>query len=190
MAFLTQRQLAEMGLKHVGRGVKLSDKASIYNAEAIEIGDFSRIDDFCVLSAGLGGIYIGRNVHVAVFSSLIGAGRIELHDFSNLSSRVSIYSSNDDYTGQFMSNPTIPGDFTKVSRADVVLEKHVIVGSGTVILPGVRMGRGSAAGALSLINQNCDEFGIYAGVPAARISDRSNRLLELEQEYLRCEEGK
>jgi len=188
MAFLTPRQMLDLGFKRIGRDARLSDKASIYNAGAIEIGDYSRIDDYCVLSAGAGGICIGRNVHVAVFSSLIGAGRIELHDFSNLSSRVSIYSSNDDYTGQFMTNPTVPGEFTKVAKADVILEKHVIVGSGTIVLPGVRMERGSAAGALSLIRQDCEAFGIYAGVPAKRIGDRSNRLLDLESDYLRREE--
>ena len=38
----------------------------------------SRIDDFCVLSAGEGGIEIGDYVHVAVFCMLIGAGKIKL----------------------------------------------------------------------------------------------------------------
>lgn len=187
MAFLTQQQLTTIGFKHIGRDVKLSDKASVHNAALIEIGDHSRIDDFCVLSAGSGGISVGRNVHVAVYSSLIGGGRIELHDFANISSRVSIYSSNDDYSGRLMTNPTVPEQFTGITKADVVLERHVIIGSGSVILPGVRMRLGSVAGALSLIKQDCDEFGVYVGVPARKVDMRSNRLLDLELKYLASE---
>ncbi len=188
MAFLSRQQLAALGFKCLGENVKLSDKASVHNAAFIEIGNHSRIDDFCVLSAGPGGIRIGRNVHIAVYSSLIGAGRIDVHDFANVSSRVGIYSSNDDYSGQFITNPTVPDRFTGVTKADVVLERHVIIGSGTIILPDVRMRLGSVAGALSLIKKDCDEFGIYAGVPARRVGTRSKRLLDLEREYLAGEE--
>jgi galactoside O-acetyltransferase len=175
--------LESLGFKRVGKDVLLSDKASIYNPAGIEIGDFSRIDDFCVLSAGSGGISIGANVHIAVFSSLIGGGRIELHDFSNVSSRVSIYSSNDDYSGAAMSNPTIPENFTNVQKSPVTLCKHVIVGAGAVVLPGVTMNCGAVAGALSLIKEECEEFGIYAGIPATRIGTRSNHLLDIEREF-------
>lgn len=189
MAFLTQPQLEAFGFRRIGRNVKLSDKVSIYNPAAIEIGDYSRVDDFCVLSAGSGGIAIGRNVHVAVYTSLIGGGRVELHDFANISSRVSIYSSNDDYSGRFMTNPTVPERFTGVTKADVILERHVIIGSGAVILPGVRMRLASVAGALSLVKKNCDDFGIYAGVPAKKIGTRSDQLLDLEAKYLAGESG-
>ena len=50
MAYLTEFELKEMGFKRLGKNVKISDKASIYNADQIEIGDNSRIDDFCVIS--------------------------------------------------------------------------------------------------------------------------------------------
>ncbi|WP_338525663.1 hypothetical protein NUH87_08955 [Pseudomonas batumici] len=50
MAYLTADQLKEAGLKKIGKDVKISDKASIYNADLIEIGDYSRNDDFCVIS--------------------------------------------------------------------------------------------------------------------------------------------
>ncbi|MFP1454295.1 acyltransferase [Escherichia coli] len=94
-----------------------------------------RIDDFCVFSAGKGGIYIGNYIHIAVYSSLIGSEKIVLSDYSNISSRVSIYSSNDDYSGRFMSNPMIPAEFTNVTHAPVIIGKHVIIGSGSIVLP-------------------------------------------------------
>lgn len=115
---------------------------------------------------------------------MIGAGEITLSDFCNISSRVSIFSSNDDYSGATMTNPTVPSEYTGVTHADVFLGRHVIVGSGCVILPGVTLEEGVAAGALSLVTRNCMAFGIYAGNPARRISERKRDLLELERVFL------
>ncbi len=180
MAYLGQQELRGLGFKHLGSDVQLSDKASVYGAARIEIGDNTRIDDFCVLSAGECGISIGKHVHVAVYSSLIGAGRIEIQDFANLSSKVSVYSSNDDYSGDYMTNPTVPAEYTHVTKLPVTIGKHVIIGTGSVILPGVTLQAGAVVGALSLVRSDCDTFGVYAGVPAKRIGDRKRGLLERE----------
>jgi galactoside O-acetyltransferase len=188
MAWLTQKEIHGLGFLRVGKKVLLSSKASFYNCSKIEIGNYSRIDDFCVLSAGNGGIEIGRNVHIAVYSSLIGAGKITLCDFSGLSSHVSIYSSNDDYSGTAMTNPTIPSEFTNVFHADVVIGRHAVIGAGAVILPGVTLGEGVAIGALSLVAKNCDAFTVYAGSPLRRIKSRKQDLLDLETILLNSSE--
>lgn len=181
---LSQKDIKQIGFASVGENVQISDRASFYGASRISIGSNVRIDDFCVLSAGVSGISIGQHVHIAVYSSMIGAGEIRLSDFCNISSRVSIYSSNDDYSGTTMTNPTVPSEYTGVTHADVFLGRHVIVGSGSVILPGVRLEEGVSVGALSLVTQNCTAFGIYAGTPARRISERKRDLLELEQRFI------
>ncbi|OTG69717.1 acyltransferase [Acinetobacter sp. A1-4-2] len=182
MAFLTEEQIKAMGFRHVGKNCLLSDKASYYNCKNISIGNNTRIDDFCVLSAGESGIIIGSYIHIAVYSSLIGAGKIVLNDFCNISSRVAIYSSNDDYSGEFMTNPMVPSQYTNVMSSDVIIGKHVIVGSGSVILPGVTLGTGVAVGALSLVNKSCSDFGIYIGTPAKKNKERKRTLLKLEIE--------
>jgi acetyltransferase-like isoleucine patch superfamily enzyme len=185
MSFHSPRELAGLGFAACGDDVRVSTKASIHNAKNIRIGNHVRIDDFCVLSAGEGGIVMGSFIHVGVFSSLIGAGKITLQDFCNLSSRTTIYSSNDDYSGARMTNPTIPPEFTGVTHAPVVIGRHAIIGAGSVLLPGVILEEGVAVGALSLIKQNCQAFGIYAGSPARRIGDRRRDLVELESLFLR-----
>lgn len=184
MGMLHHEQLQLVGFKHVGRDVRVSDKASFYGAARISIGDGSRIDDFCVLSAGEGGIEIGRWVHLAVSCSLIGRGRIHLADFCNLSSRVSIYSSNDDYSGATMTNPCVPAAYTGVTHGPVTLERHVIVGAGSVVLPNVTLAQGAAVGALALVTRDCQAFTIYGGVPAAALKERRRDLLELERRFL------
>lgn len=184
MALLSREALLKMGFASIGDEVFISDKASFYNAENIHIGHHVRIDDFCVLSAGEGGIVIGNYIHIAVGCTLIGKGVIRLADFCGLSSRVSLYSSSDDYSGAFMTNPMVPEQYTNVTHGDIVLEKHVIIGSGSVVLPNVRLAEGVAIGALSLVNKSCDAFMIYAGNPVRRVSERKRDLLAMEVDFL------
>lgn len=177
---LSHSEIMSMGFAEVGEDVRISEVARFYGTSRIRIGNHVRIDDFCVLSAGDGGIRIGNHVHIAVYCSLIGQGAIDLADYCNISSRVSIYSSNDDYSGNSLTNPTIPIDFKNVTHAPVTLGRHVIVGSGSVILPGVLLEDGVAVGSISLIKSDCAAFGIYAGIPARRIKERSRSLLKFE----------
>lgn len=181
MSYFDERELQEFGFRQLGRGVRLSRRASIYGASRISLGDNSRIDDFCVLSVGSGGIQIGRHVHIAVMCSLIGKESITIDDFANLSSRVAVYSSTDDFSGEFMTNPTVPEAFTGVESRPVTIGRHCIIGASSVLLPGSTVETGSALGALSVAKGRIPEFSIHAGVPARWIKLRRRDLLELEQ---------
>ena len=185
MAMLSRDAIQSIGFKFVGENVQISDRVAFYGVHRIKIGNNVRVDDFCVLSAGEGGIEIGKYVHIAAGSTLMGAGQITLSDFSGLSSRVSIYSSTDDYSGASLTNPTVPDKFKKVTHAPVTLGRHTIVGSGSVILPGISIGEGVAIGALSLVTKDCEKFGIYAGNPAKRLKDRKRDLLDIEANFLK-----
>jgi dTDP-4-amino-4,6-dideoxy-D-glucose acyltransferase len=172
-----------MGFAYVGNNVMLSDKSSYYNCKNIQIGNNVRVDDFCVLSAGEGGIKIGSHIHIAVYCSIIGNETVTLSDFSGLSSRVSIYSSSDDYSGVSMTNPTVSQEFTNIKHGCVKIGRHVIIGAGSIVLPGVTLEEGVAIGALSLVKKDCQSFGIYMGSPAKKIGDRKRDLLELEIKF-------
>ena len=180
MSFYNQGELDRMNFRHLGKNVLISDKCSIYNPGNISIDDNSRIDDFAILSAGDGGIEIGKYVHIACFSTLIGKGKIKMCDYSGLSSRVAVYSSSDNYNGEWMTNPCLPSEVTDTIHKEVFLGKHVVVGSGSVILPGVTLEEGVSVGALSLVNKSFSEFQVIAGSPAKSIKERSRRLKDLE----------
>ncbi|MBE0365085.1 galactoside O-acetyltransferase [Pseudoalteromonas ulvae UL12] len=184
MAIYSVEELRALGFASIGEDVRVSRLASIYGASRIHLGDHVRIDDFCVLSAGAGGIKIGSYVHIAVYTCLIGAGHIGIADFANISSRVSIYSSSDDYSGEYMTNPMVSAEFTGVEHADVEIAEHVIIGSGSVVLPGVKLGLGVAVGALSLVNRSVEPWQIVAGQPAKFIKHRKNDLLMLADAFL------
>src|SRR4051794_31862358 len=150
--------------------------------DKISIGSNVRIDDFCCLIGGQKGINIGSYVHIAFFCIVLGNGGITLEDFSGLSSRVALYSATDDYSGISLTNPTVPKKYLNVSQGEVILNKHVIIGTGSTILPNVEIGEGSAVGAHSLVIKDLDSWGIYVGSPVTRIKKRNNNLLELEKQ--------
>jgi len=181
-SFYDENELKELGLKAYGNNVKISRHACFYGAENISIGNNVRIDDFCIVS---GKVSLGSNIHVAAFTALYGGkDGIQIDDFANLSSRIGVYSTSDDYSGETMTNPTIPDKYKNVQSAPVHIGRHVIIGSNAVVLPGVNIAEGSSFGSFSFINHDSEPWSINVGVPFKKIRDRSKNLLELEKQYL------
>lgn len=174
-----------MSFKKLGRNVRISEKASIYNADQIEIGDHSRIDDFCVIS---GKVKIGRNVHIAIFCNVAGGTEgVVLEDFVGLAYGCHVFSQSDDYNGLTLTNPTVPAEYKKEKKAKVHIGKHCIVGTNSLIFPGVTLAEGCSLGALSMLTKSTEAWGVYFGIPAKKIKERKRDLLELEKAYLRSD---
>jgi galactoside O-acetyltransferase len=181
--FLTKDELEKIGFKSVGDNVLISDKASIYSPNLIKIGNNVRIDDYVILSPGLS-MVIGDYIHIGCYTSLIGKGEFILEDFVGISGRVSLYSSSDDYTGMSMTNPMIPNEFKKIKNGKIHIKKHVIIGTGSVILPNVTIGFGCSIYAQTLIKSDCEDFGVYTGNPSKLIGKRLKKFLEYEKRFI------
>lgn len=179
-SYLSEDELEAIHFKHRGKDIRISRMAVFYSPEKIEIGNHVRIDDFAFLSGG-GGICIGDYVHIAAYSALHGKFGIEISDYVNISSRVSIYSTSDDYSGEFMTGPLVNQQYIHDIGKKIVIEEHVIIGTGSVLLPGAILHRGAAVGAMSLIKQELQPFKIYAGIPAKYIKERTKELLDKEK---------
>lgn len=178
-SFYTKTELQQMHFKKCGEDVLISKRAVFYSPEKIEISSHVRIDDFCFISGGAG-IQIGDYVHIAAYSALYGKFGIEIGDYVNVSSRVNIYSTSDDYSGEYMTGPMVEECYIHDIGKKVVIEKHVIIGTGSVLLPGAVLHQGVAIGAMSLVKEELEAFKIYAGVPAKYIKERSKKMIELE----------
>lgn len=175
-SFYTDQELKDLGLKSYGNNVLISRNAQIYSAEKISIGNNVRIDDYCILS---GEITLRSHIHIAPYCVLYGANGIELNDYTGLSARVTIYSTIDDFNGDFLTGPIHDDSLRHLIKGKVVLNKFVQIGASCVVFPSVIIGEGSAVGSMSLINKTIDDWGIYAGIPAKRLKDRSKGLLKL-----------
>lgn len=182
MPYYTPEELEGLGFKNLGVNVKVSNKSSIYDYEKIEIGDNSRIDDFCVLS---GKIRIGKNVHIAPYCLVAGGDLgVVFEDFSGLAYKVQVFTQSDDYSGKTMTNPTVPAKYKNEIKKEIIVKRHVIVGAGSMILPGVVLAEGTAVGAMSLVRKSTVPWNIYLGNPAVKLKKRSKNLLNLEKQYL------
>ncbi|MGC1106976.1 MAG: hypothetical protein WA876_10585 [Candidatus Acidiferrales bacterium] len=166
----------------VGQDVRVHKSCVIYGGERIHIGSHVRIDCFSVLSAGEEGISIGDHVHIAVGCCLFGSGgKIRLDDFAGISARTLLYTGTDDYVRGYMTGPTVPDKFRKVTKGDCILNKHAVVGCGSVIMH-CTLGVAVSVGALSFVNKDVPDFDIVVGVPAVKVSTRSRKILDLEKQ--------
>jgi acetyltransferase-like isoleucine patch superfamily enzyme len=182
MPYLSKRQLHKIEFKYLGNEVLISNFVSLHKPELMSIGDRSRVDDFSALS---GNVEIGKNVHIAVHNSITASKEAALlDDFSGLAMGCHLFTSSDDYSGVTLTNPTVSNEFKSIEHGVIHLERHVIVGAGSVVFPGVHLAEGCSFGAFSLINKSTSAWGIYRGIPAKRVGDRSMDLLKLETEYL------
>src|SRR4029077_4687513 len=95
-ALYTIDELRQM-LGSVGENVAVNRSVVFYSPKSIHVGSNVRIDCFSLLSAS-GGIVIGDHVHISAYAALFGSsGLIRVESFCALSSRVTVFTSTDDY---------------------------------------------------------------------------------------------
>lgn len=192
-SFFTEEELQSAGFKSLGKNVKIKRNASLYFTENMSIGDNTRIDDFTVIVASREEVKIGAFVHIASHCYIAGSEGVTMEDFSGLSPGVLIFSGSDDYTSGRLTNPVVAAvsrELTGGPHGNILLEKHVIIGAGTVILPNVRIGIGSSVGAQSLVVKSLAPWGVYAGTPVRLLKERGKGILDSEKEFWRkIEEG-
>lgn len=180
-SFYTEQELAALGFKHCGKNVSISRKASFYGAERMSIGDYARIDDFCILS---GSITLGKYAHICA-STLLFAGDagIVLEDYVGISSRCAVYAISDDYLGTGMGISTVPMEYRNLTAARVVFRKHALVGTGCTVLPGVEIAEGTSVGSMSFLNHSTEPWSVYYGIPARKYCDRKRDMLNVCRQF-------
>jgi len=185
-SYYDKEELESFGFICVGEDVRISKKASFYGCSNISIGSHVRIDDFCVLS---GKIEIGSYIHINPFCGFFASDAgIYLRDFVNISSRVAMYAISDDYSGESMTSPLVPDEYKNIKKSPIYIDREVIIGTGSTVLPGVHIYENCAIGAMSLVKEDCMANGIYVGIPCRKIRERAQNDLELERAFLRKEQ--
>jgi acetyltransferase-like isoleucine patch superfamily enzyme len=173
----------------VGHDVRIHKSCIIFGGKRIHIGSHVRIDCFSLLSAGEQGISIGDHVHIAVGVCMFGSGgKIKVEDFAGISARTLLYTATDDYTSGNLTGPTIPDKYRKLIAGDIVLNKHSVIGCGSVVMP-CRVGVAATVGALSFVNRDVPDFEVVAGIPALRRSSRGREVLDSEKRLREEESG-
>tara|TARA_R110000796_G_scaffold933_5_gene3609 strand:+ start:1541 stop:2089 length:549 start_codon:yes stop_codon:yes gene_type:complete len=170
-------------LKHLGKNVIIGKTVRIRNPERCSIGDNTIIDDFTYISCE---IEIGKNCHIASNVSISGGkGKFKMGDYSTLSSHVSVHCASSDYNEVSLDLPSVPeeeqyGGYVE----DVCIGDYVVIGSHSVVLPGVTIPDKVACGAYTLMNKKKYEtLALYVGIPSKflkkRLDNRNNRRINV-----------
>jgi acetyltransferase-like isoleucine patch superfamily enzyme len=129
-----------------GEASRVLSDVVIYYPENLTIGRRAGISCHCQFNAG-GGIEIGDDV-------LIGPGAL-------------IWSQNHRY-----SDHGVPINSQGYDRSAVRIEDDVWIGAGSIILPGVCLGRGTVVAAGSVVTESTVPYTIVAGAPARVLKRR------------------
>jgi acetyltransferase-like isoleucine patch superfamily enzyme len=115
----------------------------------LQIGHHTVINEYNNIRAAGGGVTIGNYCQIAQFCTLVS---------SNHSTETASY--------------MIEAPWAK-EKISIDIEDDVWIGSNSVILPGVRIGRGAVIGAGSVVTKDVPPHCIYAGNPARLIRHRT-----------------
>ena len=85
----------------------------------------------------------------------------------------------DDFSGEHLNNSMIPTAYRRVIEGQVILEDYVSVGTGSIILPGVKLEEGVAVGAMSFVKHTLERWKIYVGAPCRYVKDRNQNMKQL-----------
>lgn len=179
--FYTEEELKTMGLKSFGKNVFISKKCSIYSPEKTEIGHDVRIDDFCLLT---GEIKIGNYVHISAFNALYGKFGIEIGNFCGVSPKSTLLSATDDFSGEYMISPMVPGNLTNVTGGKIVLENFAQIGANSIVMPNITFKEGAVCGAFSFVNKSPEPWSINVGIPAKFFKPRSKKAKEYSKNLI------
>ena len=180
----TNEELRALGFGSLGLNVQIARSCALYGIENIHLGDNVRIDAFTTITASeQHPVRLKGFIHIGVHSYLSGSGGgIVLERYAGLSSGVRLFSSSDDYSGEFMTTPVVPPPYSKARCGLIHLESFSIVGAQAVVLPCCRLEEGAALGAFSLATKDLKAWTIYNGVPARPLKARARKPLALSKQ--------
>jgi acetyltransferase-like isoleucine patch superfamily enzyme len=114
------------------------------------------------------GFQIGRDVYIAddllIVEELAERGNLVIGDRVSIAPRVTLVTSSH-------PNHSRIRPFAPVSQGAIVIEDDAWLGTGCVVLPGVRIGRGAIIGAHSVVHQDVPPLHVVAGQPARTVRE-------------------
>ena len=163
---LNRKSLLNLKFAKIGKNIEISKNVTIIGAENISLSSNIRIDDYTIISCLHGKLSIGSNVHIGGQSYIGCSGGVKIGDNINISQGVKIYSKINNYTNKKDKKP--------IHYGKVIIGDDVIIGSNSVIVGKCELGKGSTVGALSLVNKDLENWGVFAGIPVKKVRKRKN----------------
>ncbi len=112
---------------------------------------------------------VGSDVHLHAFTHIFAGGGVSIGDGTMISSNCSITSVTHEKYSLNRHNPhgaPPPGRPVEETIRPVTIGRHVWIGTGAIILPGVSIGDHSIVGAGAVVTKSIPEKCVYVGNPA------------------------
>ena len=154
---------------YFGNNVIIEYGVKFFNCKNISIQNNVYIGHGCFINAYLNGfISIDHNTWIGQNCFIHGAGKIMISDNVGIGPHVKMFTSYHDY-----KNRNINIMDNKIIKNEIIIKSGSDIGIGSVLLPGVKIGKGSMIGAGSIVTKNVKDFEIVAGSPAKNIGFRT-----------------
>ena len=108
--------------------------------------------------------------HVRINENSFFQGAVSVGNFVMIAPNVSIYSRTHMYSD--FETPMVLSGNSEIR--EVIIEDDVWIGINAVVLPGIRIGKGSIIGANSVVTKDVPPYSIAGGVPAKIIKSRKD----------------
>ncbi|MEI7850346.1 MAG: hypothetical protein WCH86_00770 [Kiritimatiellales bacterium] len=176
-------------LKSLGHDSIIGRTVRIRKPKLCSIGHHTILDDFTYVSCG---ITVGDYTHIGANGVLIGGdAHIDIGHFVNIAPGCRLIAASNDFSGGGLVGPTIPPEFAARSIiSKITLEDHVLLGTNTVILPGVHVPEGVSTGAMTLLtaDMKLEPWTLYVGSPARPLRKRDSAQILATAARLRAAE--
>lgn len=154
--------------KKIGKNVIFEKGVLVFHPENIIIGSNVYIGHNTILKGYYKNIMeIGDNTWIGQNCFFHSAGGLKIGENVGIGPMVKIITSQ-----HFMEPINTPVLFNDVSFEEVVIENDSDIGVGTIILPGVKIGKGSIVGAGAVVTKNVPPYVISVGSPAKILKKR------------------
>ena len=143
----------------------------VVGKESVVAGRGVRIDSFVKIEGGLGCV-LGAYSHIPAFAYLnIGGGALWVGEHAAICNSVRIVTGSNTMQGWSMSAAS-PREMQVVDRSFVFVGARTFIGTGAIVLPGVRIGEGAVVGAGSIVAHDVEPWTVVMGTPARYLRHR------------------
>ena len=157
--------------RYIGENVIFEEGVLVFNPENIILGRNIYIGHRTILKGYYTSLMeIGQDTWIGQGCFIHSAGNVIIGKAVGIGPMVKILTSA--HTDEL---PDIPIMHQPLSFQQVVIEDGADIGVGSVILPGVVIGKYSIIGAGSVVTQDVPSHSVFAGVPARLIRKRESK---------------
>jgi acetyltransferase-like isoleucine patch superfamily enzyme len=163
LASLIKYPLRKFIYKDVGFLTYISSSSSVRNHKNISLGNKSQINPFVVLWPTK--LILGKNTQINPGTTIYG--NVTIGNNVMIAPNCMIAGGNHNF-----KDVNIPMIFQGSNEKGIFIEDDVWIGANSVIIDGVKIGKGAIIAAGSVVVKDVDEYSIVAGPPTNKIKDR------------------